>query len=252
MLVTGGASGIGRATVERAVAEGAAVAILDRNGDAAMAVAASLEAAGHRVVAVVADITQEAEVAQAIGKATGTLGPITVLVNNAGGAHVETFEASAPESWRAEIDLNLTGAWLVTRAVLPSLLEGGGSIVNVATVNALTAVAEPAYSAAKAGLLQLTKQLATEFGPHGIRTNAVVPGSIRTPLWDDRLRDRPDLLDTLRRWYPIGRVGTPEDVAAAILFLASADADFINGAALVVDGGLTVGMGLMMEQIRGS
>jgi NAD(P)-dependent dehydrogenase (short-subunit alcohol dehydrogenase family) len=252
MLVTGGASGIGRATVERAAAEGAAVAILDKNGDAASALAGALASAGHKVVAVVADVTDEEQVARAVEEATARLGAIRVLVNNAGGAKTETFEAADPASWRAELDLNLTGAWLVTRAVLPSLLGAGGAIVNVATVNALTAIAEPAYSAAKAGLLQLTKQLATEYGPRGIRTNAVVPGSIRTPIWDDRLRDRPDLLDTLRKWYPVGRVGVPGDVAAAILFLASADAGFINGASLVVDGGLTAGIGPMMREIRGS
>ncbi len=251
MLVTGGASGIGRATVERATAEGAAVAILDKNGDAASALAGALESAGHKAVAVVADVTDEGQVARAVGEATARLGAIRVLVNNAGGTKTETFEAADPASWRAELDLNLTSAWLVTRAILPSLLETGGAIVNVATVNALTAIAEPAYSAAKAGLLQLTKQLATEYGPCGIRTNAVVPGSIRTPIWDDRLRDRPDLLDTLRKWYPVGRVGVPEDVAAAILFLASTDAGFINGASLVVDGGLTAGMGPMMQEIRG-
>jgi len=172
--------------------------------------------------------------------------------SNAGAASAETFETSDPAGWRADIDLNLTGAWLVTRAALPHLLRRGGAIVNVATVNALTAVAEPAYSAAKAGLLQLTRQLATEYGPRGVRANAVVPGSIRTPIWDERLAARPGLLDDLGKWYPVGRVGRPEEVAAAILFLASREAGFANGASLVVDGGLTVGLGPMMREIRGT
>ena len=164
MLVTGGASGIGRATLERATAEGAAVAILDKNGDAASALARALESAGHKAVAVVADVTDEGQVARAVGEATARLGAIRVLVNNAGGTKTETFEAADPASWRAELDLNLTSAWLVTRAILPSLLETGGAIVNVATVNALTAIAEPAYSAAKAGLLQLTNSLRPSTG----------------------------------------------------------------------------------------
>jgi NAD(P)-dependent dehydrogenase (short-subunit alcohol dehydrogenase family) len=242
MLITGGASGIGRATVERAAAEGAAVAILDRDGEGAAALANTLTQAGRRAFAIEADITDDKQVAYAVEQAAAAIGPIVALVNNAGGVRVESFEDSDPASWRADLDLNLTGHWLVTRAVLPSLLERGGAIVNVATVNALTTISEPPYSAAKAGLLQLTRQLATTYGPRGVRCNAVVPGSIRTPIWERRLRERPDLLDTLRKWYPVGRVGTPEDVAAAILFLASAEAGFINGASLVVDGGLTAGM----------
>jgi NAD(P)-dependent dehydrogenase (short-subunit alcohol dehydrogenase family) len=103
--------------------------------------------------------------------------------------------------------------------------------------------------AALPGLLQLTRQLATDYGPRGIRCNAVVPGSIRTPIWDRRLSERPDILDTLRKWYPVGRVGTPEDVASAILFLASAEAGFINGASLAVDGGLTAGLGQFTREI---
>ena len=178
MLVTGGASGIGRATVERAAAEGAAVIILDRDGDGATRLAGTLTAAGHTALAVTADITDDRQVADA--------------------------------------------------------------------------VAEPAYSAAKAGLLQLTRQLATEYGPRGVRANAVVPGSIRTPIWDRCLPERPGLLDDVGKWYPVGRAGRLEEVAAAMLFLASAEAGFINGASLVVDGGLTVGLGPMMREIRGT
>lgn len=249
MLVTGGASGIGRATVERAAEEGAQVAVLDRNGEAAGELAKILGDAGRKAVGVTADITDEAQVERAVAAAVKALGPIGLLVNNAGVATLDTFEACNPARWRRELDINLTGHWLVTRAVLPSLLQKGGVIVNVATVNALTSIAEPAYSAAKAGLLQLTRQLATDYGPRGIRCNAVVPGSIRTPIWDRRLHERPDILDTLRKWYPVGRVGTPEDVAAAILFLASSEAGFINGASLVVDGGLTAGLGQFTREI---
>lgn len=251
VLVTGGASGIGRATVERASQEGARVAILDRNGEAASALVATLSGAGRKVAAFSVDITDEGQVERAVAGAVAALGPIGVLVNNAGVATLDTFEACDPTRWRRELDINLTGHWLVTRAALPSLLETGGAIVNVATVNALTSIAEPAYSAAKAGLLQLTRQLATDYGPRGVRCNAVVPGSIRTPIWDRRLQERPDLLDTLRKWYPVGRVGTPEDVAAAILFLASSEAGFINGASLVVDGGLTAGLAQLTRDVMG-
>jgi NAD(P)-dependent dehydrogenase (short-subunit alcohol dehydrogenase family) len=250
MLVTGGASGIGRATVERAVREGAEVAIVDKNANGAVELALQLEQAGHRTIGLGADITDVQAIARAVGEAVAALGPISVLVNNAGGTSAQTFEDMDPTRWRADVELNLNGAYFTTRAVVPSMLQrGGGVIINVATVNALTAIAEPAYSAAKAGLLQFTRQLAVEYGPHGIRANTIVPGSIRTPIWNHRLKERPGLLDALRRWYPVERIGEPEDVAAAILFLSSAEASFVSGASLVVDGGLTAGLPQMTYDI---
>jgi len=251
VLVTGGASGIGRATVERAAAEGASVAILDRNGGAAARLARELTEAGRRVAAFTADITHEDQVGRAVAQAVAQFGSLHVLVNNAGGSSGGTFETTDVASWQADLALNLTGPFLVTRAAVPHLLATRGTIVNVATVNALTGLSEPGYSAAKAGLLQMNRQLATEYAPRGVRVNAVVPGSIRTPIWDRRLKDHPNLMDRLTRWYPVGRVGVPDDIAAAILFLASDEAGFINGAALVVDGGLTVGLGQMAKDLLG-
>jgi NAD(P)-dependent dehydrogenase (short-subunit alcohol dehydrogenase family) len=149
---------------------------------------------------------------------------VSVLVNNAGGVVGQAFDDTDPAIWRGDIELNLSGAFYVTHAALPAMLgRGGGAIVNVATVNALASISEPAYSAAKAGLLQLTRQLAVEYGPRGLRTNAVIPGSIRTPggtrsgasasrrmwpprscswaapIWDHRLAKAPQILDVLRR-----------------------------------------------------
>ena len=138
----------------------------------------------------------------------------------------------------------------MTRAVVPSMLgRGGGAIVNITTVNGLTTIAEPTYRAAEAGLLQFIRQLAVEYGPNGVRANAVVPGSIRTPIWDHRLAKAPHLLDILRRWYSVGRVGEPEDVAAAVLFLASAEAALISGANLLIDGELMAGLPQMTKDI---
>jgi NAD(P)-dependent dehydrogenase (short-subunit alcohol dehydrogenase family) len=249
-LVTGGASGIGRAIAERIAREGADVAILDKNEESAEAVAARLRAGRRKSIAIAVDITNDTAVAKAVGLAVEALGPISVLVNNAGGVTGQTFEDTDPAIWRADIDLNLNGAFYVTRAATPSMLgRGGGAIVNVATVNGLTSISEPAYSAAKAGLLQFTRQLAVEYGPRGIRANAVVPGSIRTPIWDRRLAKAPHILDVLKRWYPVGRVGEPDDVAAAVLFLSSAEAGFINGAHLLVDGGLMAGLPQMTRDI---
>ncbi|MBX3567104.1 MAG: glucose 1-dehydrogenase [Rhizobiaceae bacterium] len=241
--MTGGGSGIGRAVVERFAREGGDVAILDRNGAAAETVASAVREKGRRAVALAADITDPEGVEKAVNRAVEELGPLSVLINNAGAARAQTFSDSTPENWRADVELNLNGAYFVTRAAIPSMVKrGGGAIVCVATVNALVALAEPAYSAGKAGLLQFARQLAVEYGPHNIRANTIIPGSVRTPWWDDRLTREPKLLDALRRWYPVGRVGEAEDLAAAILFLASQEAAFITGTSLTVDGGLTAGM----------
>jgi NAD(P)-dependent dehydrogenase (short-subunit alcohol dehydrogenase family) len=129
--------------------------------------------------------------------------------------------------------------------------RGNGVIVNVGSVNGLLTLGNPGYSAAKAGLLNLTRSLATEYGPKGIRANMVSPGTIRTgsPSWQKRLARDPQVFDKLARWYPVGRVGRPDDIAAAIAFLAADEAGFVNGANLVVDGGLTAGMAPMIEEL---
>lgn len=249
-IVTGGASGIGLAVVTRLVAEGADVAILDRNRDAAEKVAEQLSANGRRVIARTADITDEDNVDSAVRKAIAVLGGLSILINNAGGARGQTFADTTPANWRADVDLNLNGAYFTSRAALPSMVaERRGAIVNVVTVNAIVSIAEPAYSAAKAGLLQFTRQLAVEYGPKNIRANAILPGSVRTPWWDDRLARQPKLLDALKRWYPVGRVGEASDLAAAILFLASDEAAFVTGTSLVVDGGLTAGLPQFTQDI---
>ncbi|MBV9634278.1 MAG: glucose 1-dehydrogenase [Methylobacteriaceae bacterium] len=251
VLVTGGASGIGRAILERAAREGAKVAIIDKNGEGAMRLAEALQKKGHGAVGLAGDITDADAIANAVEDAVRALGDIGVLVNNAGGTSAQTFDDMDPAHWRADVELNLNGAYFVTRAAVPSMLRrGGGAIVNVATVNGLTSISEPAYSAAKAGLIQFTRQLAVEYGPRGIRANTVIPGSIRTPIWDHRLKDRPNLFGVLQRWYPVGRIGVPDDIAAAVLFLSSAEAGFINGASLVVDGGLMAGLPQMTHDIH--
>ena len=175
-----------------------------------------------------------------------------MLVNNAARALKGNLEQTTPEDWASEVTGTLTGAFLVTRLVLPGMaLRGSGAIVNVGSVNGLLALGNPGYSAAKAGLWNFTKALATEYGKKGIRANMVSPGTIRTesPSWQKRLALDPEVFEKLARWYPVGRVGRPADIAAAIAFLAADEAAFVNGANLVVDGGLTAGIAPMIEEL---
>jgi NAD(P)-dependent dehydrogenase (short-subunit alcohol dehydrogenase family) len=182
------------------------------------------------------------------------LGPINVLINNAGIALVSSLDKTTRDTWRDDIAINLTGAYHVTTAVLDDMKAGagrglGGAIVNVSSVNGLTALGDPAYSAAKAGLISYTKSLAMEYGPLGIRANAICPGTVRTPIWDERIKSNPNVMDDLKKWYPLGRVADPKDVAKAAAFLASDDAAAITGAVLPVDCGLTAGNAVMAREL---
>ncbi len=251
-LITGAGRGIGRAIARRLAEEGAALAVLDLDGDAAAAVCGELQAGGSKALALVADVTDEPTVNAAIRQTLAEFGRIDVLVNNAARALKGNIEQTEPADWDLEIAGTLKGAFLVTRAVLPAMVEAGrGAIVNIGSVNGLVALGNPAYSAAKAGLLNFTKALATEYGARGIRANMVSPGTVRTesPSWQKRLAKDPQVFEKLARWYPVGRVGRPEDIAAAVAFLAAEEAAFVNGANLVVDGGLTAGMAPMIAEL---
>ncbi len=251
-LLTGAGRGIGRATALRLASEGAALAIVDRDGAAAEAVAQELQGTGARALALEADITDPAAVAAAIEATLAAFDRLDVLVNNAARALKGNLAQTEPDDWQSELDGTLTGAFLVTRAALTPMLEQGcGAIVNIGSVNGLLALGNPGYSAAKAGLLSFTRSLATEYGPRGIRANMISPGTVQTgsPSWQKRLARDPQVFAKLARWYPVGRVGQPEDIAAAVAFVAADEAAFVNGANLVVDGGLTAGIAPMIEEL---
>ncbi len=249
-LVTGAAHGIGRVIARLLAEEGAAVAILDLDAAGAAQTAAGVTEAGGRAFAVQADITDMAALSAAIAAAESALGPIDILVNNAAYTEAGHLEGISLDAWRREIDVNVNGSYQCLRALLPQMkARGRGVIVNIASVNGVRYFGNPAYSAAKAALINLTQSVASEYGRHGIRCNAVLPGSVRTDniTWITRQQRDPDVFRKLARWYPLGRVAEPEDVAKAVSFLASDEASYITGVALPVDGGLLAGMNVMIE-----
>lgn len=236
VVVIGGAHGIGRACAVRLADEGARVAVLDRDLEQAREVVAGLRTAADPHLALEVDITVTASVDAAVTAVVTAFGGLDALVHVAGGASAQhPFEESTDQEWQAEVELNLFGVVRSTRAALPHLRRSGRTpaVVVVSSINALAALGSEAYSAAKAGLSGLVLNLAGRAAPDGVRVNVVAPGTVRTRVWTHQEGGA----DRLRDWYPLGRVGEPEDVAAAVAFLASADAAWITGHTLPVDGG---------------
>ncbi|WP_417451575.1 SDR family NAD(P)-dependent oxidoreductase [Kordiimonas sp.] len=242
VVITGGSKGIGKAIAERFLCEKARVGIIDMDEAAGEEAVQAFSDMGHTVSFAEADISDCSAVSSAVKHVAEKLGEFSILINCAGAVRGESLDDTDDSIWRWNIDVNLNGTFSVTKAALPHLLKHSNSaVVNVSSVNALMTIGVPAYSAAKAGMMAMTRSFATEYASHGLRSNAVLPGTIRTSAWDDRAAKYPDVMDKVKSWYPGGEVGTPDDVAAAVAFLASDDARFINGAGLVVDGGLTIG-----------
>lgn len=240
IYVTGGGHGIGRAIALRMATEGGAVAVADIDVAAAEGVAREIVASGGTAFATSCDVTSAASVDASMAESVGRLGKLDILVNTAGGDWDEPgFEEIGDELWARKLDVNLTGVFRCIRAALPSLVASGpgSSVVTIGSINGSIALSGYPYSAAKAGLEILTKTLAARHGHKGVRFNLVTPGTIRTRNWDGRDDD----LNRLARMYPLGRVGQPDDVAAAVAFLASDDASWITGVTLPVDGGFTTG-----------
>lgn len=241
-FVTGGGSGIGQAICRLFAAEGASVVTVDRYLERAQATAAQIEAAGGRALALYADVAQPDSVSAAAQTAQERLGPVDILVNNAAIAEGDDILTIDEATWDLNLAVALKSVYLCSRALLPGMLaRRRGVIVNIASVNGLTGIGEEPYSAAKAGVINLTKNLAVRYGSQGVRANVICPGTIQTPIWQSRLDIDPTVFDRLAKWYPLGRVGQPDDVAKAALFLASDDAAWITGAVLNVDGGLMAG-----------
>jgi NAD(P)-dependent dehydrogenase (short-subunit alcohol dehydrogenase family) len=240
-LITGAGSGIGRATARLLAERGGAVVVADVNGVTAEETATQVRASGGQARACACDVTRAPDVEATVALARKAFGRLDVVINCAGILRVAPLEDTSEKEWEEVLGVNLTGAFILTRAALRALREqGGGAIVHIASRAAIRAKeGHGAYAASKAGILQLTQMAAVEGARHGIRVNCVCPGFIDTPM----TRGGYDIDATIAAWNdvcPLRRPGTPEDVARAMLFLASEDAGFITGVALPVDGGRTV------------
>jgi NAD(P)-dependent dehydrogenase (short-subunit alcohol dehydrogenase family) len=245
-IVTGGASGIGRACVELLATEGAKVAILDTNEQQGLATTKELRSKGLEVSFHLTNISREVEVSNSIGAVVRHYEGLDLLVNNAGIAHpFKKTEHVTEEEFDKLISVNLKGVFLMTKHAIPHLRQqGGGSIVNIASVCGLVAFGGIApYHAAKGGVRMMTKNDAIDLAKDGIRVNSVFPGWVWTPMTEEELRLTGGDVETAKAAAaasaPLGRIGTPEDVAWAVLFLASDESSFMTGAELVVDGGYT-------------
>ena len=240
-LITGAASGIGRATAEMFVKEGAKVIIADINSDGAAAVAASL---GASAIAVAGDVSKPADAAAMVEVAGRSFGRLDVLVNNAGFGRLGTVETTDIADWQAVLDVNLNGVFLCSRYAVPLLRSGGGgSIINLAsTISVVGIPNRAAYVAAKGAVAALTRAMAIDHAKDGIRVNSIAPGVINSAYYDAMLKEVADpdaFIKGLNARSPVNRMGTSKEIASAIVFLASDESSFATGSMMTIDGGYT-------------
>jgi meso-butanediol dehydrogenase/(S,S)-butanediol dehydrogenase/diacetyl reductase len=237
-LITGGASGIGRASAERLAQEGAAVAIADINDEMGYETCQVIEDVGGQAMLLHADVTVEDDCRQMVEAVLGTLGRLDVLVTCAGVGSGGTVMDTDEAYWDRVVDLDLKGVYLASKYALPAMLrQGGGAVVHIASIGGLRGDwGGASFSAAKGAVINLTRHMAVAHAAQGIRVNCICPGVIETPLTEAWLSDPSTRAGVLAR-HPIGRLGEAEDVAAAVAFLASDEAGFVTGAILAVDGG---------------
>lgn len=245
-IVTGAASGIGRAIAERFAVAGARVHLLDADSEAGQPVAAALRAAGHRAAFRQCDVTSLAQVQASFNAVAGEEGRLDVLVNNAGVASVGTVETTSEADFDRVYSVNVKGVYFCLQAGVAKMKQsGGGAIVNLASTVSLVGIPDRfAYSMSKGAVLTMTLSVARDYVAHGIRCNCICPARVHTPFVDGFLRkhypgQEVEMFETLSKAQPIGRMGRPEEVAALALYLCSDEAGFVTGSAYPIDGGTT-------------
>jgi len=238
-IITGGATGIGLACARLFQQEGARVALFGRRQDR---LDQAKKILGESAMTFAGDITRQADIDRLVRQVLEEWGRIDILINNAGAFNSAPLHETEDKDWDAILNVNLRGVFLLTKKVLPQMLaQKSGSIVNISSILGMIAVPQTAaYNVSKGALNQFSKSIAVEYGPAGIRSNAVCPGMIETEMTEE-LRGNTELMDEWRKGYPLGRFGVPDEVARACLFLASDEASFVTGATLPVDGGYTAG-----------
>jgi NAD(P)-dependent dehydrogenase (short-subunit alcohol dehydrogenase family) len=244
-FITGAGRGIGRAIARKMAAEGASVVIAELDQATGQTVADELLAAGLRALSIPTNITRESDVKQAVDQAVGHFGKLDILVNNAGITFRYDALTMTEDQWHAAMDVDVKGVWLCCKYAIPHMqAQGGGAIVNISSVHARTTGAKYfPYAAAKAAVLGLTRNLALDFGPQNIRINAICPGWVRTEAVQEWIDSQPDPVAYEKRilsFQPVRRIGSPEEVANLVAFIASDEASYMTGAELVIDGGLTI------------
>ena len=238
-LVTGAASGIGAAIAERFLMAGFRVALFDINGEAARITAHRITSDEPRIV-IEGDVSDELQVRKAISRTVLDLGSLDVLINNAGIEINGSVVNQSSRDWDRQIGVNLRSVFLFSKYAIPEMQDHGGSIINISSVHSLMSWPNcPAYDATKAGIIGITRAMAVDHGRDGIRVNAICPGYIETPLLAQWFASGAANKEDVLKSHPLGRIGTPNDVAEAALFLASEAASFISGISLIVDGALT-------------
>ncbi len=237
-VVTGAAGDIGRAIASALAESHAKVVLIDIDPDALSNALSQL--AGPAFIVKTCDVTDPQDLAR-LALEIAEFGDVATLVNNAGAARAVSLHDTTAEIWRSDNALNLEAPFLCFRAFEDALKRTQGAVINIASVNGMSVFGHPAYSAAKAGLIHLTKLIAVEYGKFGIRSNAVAPGTVRTQAWEARAVTNPQVFEEAKHWYPLQRIVKPEDVANAVAFLAGPQAAAISGVCLPVDCGLTAG-----------
>ena len=251
VIITGAAGEMAQEMTRRILQEEGFVVALGLHASPLDSFLETLEAEGlTQYKRVIADISSQASMKEVINDVISQLGHIDILINHVGVAQAESLQSTTSELWESDIQINLNGTYYITDAVLTYMKRArNGTIVTIGSVNSDRAVGNPAYSAAKAGMVSYMQSIATEYGQYNIRANTVSPGSVRTRAWDMRVEKNPDIFEKLLKWYPLKRIASPRSVSNAVLFLASDEADCISGVNLRIDAGLSAGVALFAQDI---